>query len=163
MKNKDLFNSTVDILVTAYKNGDLTHGLCAACAVGNLICANMYDNNKDKWDDNRVVWSKDNFLTGDPPLSWMDVFCSHVIETAGGGSKWSQHFDITNYKGKIKDQIDSTGYTVEELASIEFAFEAVEQTGDVMLKGLYAVYDVLCTIHEVDMQEVATGEEVFVK
>lgn len=40
MKNKDLFNKTIGILVNAYMNNTLAHGSCMACAVGNLIFNN---------------------------------------------------------------------------------------------------------------------------
>lgn len=40
MKNKELYQKSVDILLDAYNNRELAHGEPCGCAVGNLVRAN---------------------------------------------------------------------------------------------------------------------------
>lgn len=40
MKNKELFDKTIGILVNAYLNDTLENANCHACAVGNLVATN---------------------------------------------------------------------------------------------------------------------------
>lgn len=89
------------------------------------------------------------------------------------------------YTGAAKAQIDSTGYTWQELARIETAFEtadcppyytqketwgwAVDKDSQNaafeawMYNGLMAVVEVLADIHQLDFQEVEAAKELFVK
>jgi len=143
MNKPELFQRTVEILTNALQEGKLERSNCRACAVGNLIAANMYDGNQE-------------LVT--KGLNWSDVFF-----TAGN----RQRVDFTAYKGTAKQQIDSTGYSLADCCTIEHAFEMAPREASShktdMLNGLHAVYNVLCDIHEVvveDMQPKA--EEVFV-
>lgn len=44
MKNQQLFDKTVSVLVNAYFNGYLNPVDCAACAVGNLVAGGLNSN-----------------------------------------------------------------------------------------------------------------------
>ena len=145
MKNQELFNKSVGILVNSYRNDTLQHNDCCSCAVGNLIAsACNYTITKDfKWLHESSFWS-DVFFTTDE----------------------GQTIYKSQYYGEAKKQIDSTGYSLQELAKIEFAFESANQgvsEDDYMFNGLLDVYDVLCDIHEMDKEEVIKGELIFVK
>lgn len=155
MKNNELFERTVGILADAYKNGELTRGSCHACAVGNLVCGNMYNGDRAAWLQENRVWG----------ASWADVFMTgpKVINMEGERIEVEQNMWIERYEGKAKAEIDSTGYSVKDLASIEYAFESASEEGDEELNGLYAVYERLCEIHELDLQSVTSPVEVFVK
>lgn len=136
MKNKELYNKTVDILVQAYFNDTLRHGDCKACAVGNLIQANGGFN---------------NFFT-----TWTEVFITVYGEQA---------VNPTEYYGEAKREIDSTGYAWPDLAKIEKAFESANGINDEkMFNGLMAVIEVLDQIHENTDQEVTkVSKQKFVK
>lgn len=116
MKNKKLFNETVDILVKAYMNDTLEHGSCSACAVGNIITARLGD---------------EYFGT----FEWFDYIrgqnCDKITEIG-------------------KEQVQSTGYSFDDVVRIEQAFESAgtEYTDENGYKGLMAVVTVLCEIHE---------------
>lgn len=59
-----------------------------------------------------------------------------------------------NYSGSAKKQIDATGYSWQELARVEYAFESAkkgESADDWMFNGLMAVLDVLADIHGVNL------------
>ena len=147
MKNKELFEKTVGILVNAYQNDTLRHSMCSACAVGNIVAANL------KYTIN-TTWC---FSWVEKPVNWWRVFMT---------SDGRQQITTIDYKGKAKEEIDSTGYTWKELAKIEYAFETASKGSnddEWMFNGLLAVYDVLCEIHEVSKGEVKSGELVFVK
>ena len=151
MKNKELFNRTVAVLVKAYQNDTLIHGSCCACAVGNLVAASCGID--DIFDDDE--WRKK--ALGGGFWGWAFVFSTFGRE---------QHIYPENYRGPAKFQIDATGYSWQELAKIEHAFETApkgDNDDDWMLNGLLAVYDVLCEIHEVDKSEVQDAKLVFVK
>lgn len=154
MKNKELFNRTISILVNAYHNNTLQHGYCSACAVGNLVAAGINTEAKK---------SGTEFQNGVLAV-WDRVF----MTTDRG-----QYFEIDKYEGEAKEQIDSTGYSVEDLAKIEYAFENVPMpahctlyTGDDdewMFSGLMAVVDALMLIHEADNSEIEEAKLLFVK
>ncbi len=76
---------------------------------------------------------------------WKWVFC-----TDPEGQKIRPDFYNRNLDG-CKDLIDSTGYTWQELAKIEYAFETAPRGNsdeDWMFNGLMAVVEVLDIIHE---------------
>lgn len=75
-------------------------------------------------------------------------------------------FNLNAYTGEAKRQIDSTGYTVQELAKIEHAFETAsfgQSTEDWIFNGLMAVVDVLMEIHEASQEEVQEAKLLFSK
>lgn len=131
MKKIELYNKTVGILVDAYMNDTLRHGSCIGCAVGNLICANMYNGDMNMFDKK---------LCGDDGTIWVDVI------------DYTREPRIKKYIGNAKAQIDSTGYSIMELANIELAFESSNKNkmydDAAMFNGLMAVIDVLDIIHE---------------
>ena len=130
MKNKELYDRTVSILVDAYMNDTLKHGSCYACAVGNIIAANM-----------GIEYQHKQYWSGYDFPSWDNVF-STISSTK------QQFISPINYSGDAKKQIDSTGYSWQDLAKIEFAFEAASREGDRMFNGLMAVIEVLDILHE---------------
>lgn len=150
--NIDKFNETVGILVKAYMNDTLRHMDCAACAVGN-ICGSM------KWrfifctntDTNLQVVLGQSFAEKNEPLGF-----------------WSRCDKSKFYKDGL-ETIEKTGYTVNELARIEYAFEAAEweemiEDDEVwMFNGLMAVVDILAEIHGIDLQQKESAKLMFVK
>lgn len=68
-------------------------------------------------------------------------------------------------------QVDRTGYSVNELAKIEYAFETAPRNCDYedhlndewMFNGLMAVVDVLADIHGIDLAEKESAKALFVK
>lgn len=159
MKNKELFDKTVNILLEAYRNDTLQHSNCYACAVGNLVAANngIEINHKVHEDCSRT-------------LSWNDrgsMYESTEVTYNNWFVLWSPHARPTEELERLAiEEVLSTGYTLEECKKIEYAFENVSDDGgddQYMLNGLLAVYDTLCDIHEVDRKEVEAGELVFTK
>lgn len=145
MKNPELFHKSISVLVKAYLNNTLIKGECTACAVGNLISAacnfKIIKENHIKW-----VTEKGNRIYS----TWDMVFTT---------VKGVQRTYPKAYEGNSKEQIDSTGYTWQELARIEKAFECSKD----MFEGLMNVVDVLGEIHEVDKEEISTTKLLFVK
>jgi hypothetical protein len=144
MKQPDLFRKTVDILFTAYLNGHLLRGNCCACAVGNLVAGNR------GWGVNEtlLLWYKDTaegFERHYP--RWNSVF-----STCNG----KQRVKMAVYRGnkEIREEIFTTGYSLQELMRIEYAFETAKphpETGnDVVFSGLIAVLDVLFQLHQIE-------------
>lgn len=157
--NKAMFDKSVGILVRAYLDETLEHGSCAACAVGNLIAGYI----DAKVSVNSVYWTRGvNSIT---PL-WTEVFiCDHPNPSE------IQSVYPGNYKGWVKKQIDASGYTWQELAEIERAFEMQapydpdqeNQVAESMFNGLMAVVDVLATIHNIDLTAKEEAKKLFVK
>ncbi len=127
MKNEELYHKTIGILVKAYQNDTLRKYDCAACVVGNMIAAN----------EGYAIGEEGSWLKG-----------RKVILPAW----WPQigRVDTANNNGEAKRQMDSTGYTLDELSLIETAFEG---EGD-NFNGLMAVVDALDIIHENTDKEV---------
>ncbi|GEO03833.1 hypothetical protein AAE02nite_14970 [Adhaeribacter aerolatus] len=145
MKNKELYDKTIKILVNAYLNNSLVQGNCHACAVGNLVAANLdIKFNQDlKWIGRTVAWSH--------------VFVTLSYKIAQVKRPWA-------YTGQAQAQIDATGYTWPELARLEYAFERAPKgktREERMFNGLMAVLDVLSQIHEMDEQTNLATKKLF--
>ena len=147
----ELYKKTVDILFDAYFNDTLSHAICTACAVGNIVAANLGYSFEKSGDMIRM-----DTRTGEiryfQPFNWRtqngETICAmmaqwwRLIEAYRGG-----------YESYAKtDELDATGYTIAEINSIELAFEGApfgENESDWMFNGLVAVLGVLKQIHQV--------------
>lgn len=153
MKNKNLYDKTVAILVKAYLNDTLQHCECTACAVGNIVAGNLNIGLEKRGNQ---VYLKD--------------------ESGMSSGRW---FGAISY-GRVKEsrlteeilhQIKSTGYTAQQLADIEQKFEhayAPYGTDDDfepewMYNGLMAVVQVLGEIHEVSQEVTEETKLLFAK
>lgn len=136
---KATFEKTVDILVKAYLNDTLRHNRCNACAVGNLITASGYTFGADPLDHNGE-------------FHWLAFI--HKNRGIPG-------YEYVNTNSATQ-QIESTGYTWEELYAIESVFEAAIGP-DRMFNGLMAVVDVLANIHGIDLEKKEAAKALFVK
>lgn len=158
MKHSKRFSDAIDALVKGYIHGTLAKGTCAACAVGNIVAKGIGCEIKNR--NGVFEWMRNT----NP--SWSMVFVT--------GSDGSQFICPENYLGSIKNEIDSTGYTWQELARVEEAFEqntkisfenyenvTPEEIDKDQLNGLYAVVDVLCEIEGI--KEVEEYKLMFVK
>jgi hypothetical protein len=123
MKNKKLFNETIDILVKAYMNGTLNHLDCTACAVGNIVAKKYY--------------GISGCIKSPADAHWFSAVFSS---------------DKKRLSDLCVNQINSTGYSISDVVEIEDSFEegadflvSMDKDG---YKGLMAVVGVLCKIHE---------------
>lgn len=149
MKNKELFDRTIGILVNAYFKGTLEHYNCCACAVGNLVAANCgYTYNESMKYNEAPAVNKD--------YGWAALFATTDR--------------IQKYKPEnigmpaTKYQIDSTGYSHKELMKIEFSFEYDFFHGFTeaeLFKGLMNVVDTLMQIHEASTEEITAAKQLF--
>jgi len=156
MRNEiEKFHHTVNVLVKAYINNTLEHQNCYACAVGNIIadaCGYSYKPAKAKYQT--IKWSHvpGVYYSGvDQPNHWYDFI---------------RYQDIDD-KDRIIREINSTGYSVDELNSIEWAFENApgefDPDADWMFNGLMAVVDLLADIHGIDLKAKEEAKALFVK
>lgn len=147
MKNQELFDKTVGILVKAYQQDTLIHGLCHACAVGNLIAGNcnMYPNK-----------STSTF--------WVDISGREIKPIWTRVLSWGQIKD-TEFDTEALSELRTTGYDLDQIAKIEIAFES--QNKDLKDKdgfnGLMSVVDALMFIHEATEIEASTAKQLFTK
>lgn len=144
------FNHTINVLIKAYFNGTLRHGKCAYCAVGTIVHA-----------------------SGAPPspngvIHKYDCSCWKWLFYTDPDTR-TQIFDYTKnriHKQIALDTIKPTGYQVDELARIEFAFETApegDNADEYMFNGLMAVVDVLAEIHGIDLTAREETKKLFVK
>ncbi len=142
MKNKELFDRTISILVKAYMEGVLLHGNECACVIGNMIAAN----NDICIKTNPLAWSKDGEIIDDP--DW------NKVHNLGNMRSLAYLDSISLFRGKR--ELESTGYSVHETCKIEGVFERkyitvvdggnYEDTDGYL--GLMAVVDCLMEIHQ---------------
>lgn len=134
MKNQELFNRSISILVKAYLDGTLVKNHCAACAVGNLVAGGMgfKVTAGPQTRPRRAYWDGGKELP-----TWDNVF----MTSAGEQTICPRMLGIP----EVKAQIDATGYPWEDLARIEYAFETAPGG---MFGGLMAAVEILCEIHE---------------
>lgn len=134
MNRPELYQKTVDILVKAYFDDTLIHGDCYACAVGNIIAGNC------------------GFTYGENEYSVMH--CDALKKKGLSWNEWLNYpnffiRDSQNMSAEERDMVARTGYSFQELCSIESAFEdEVDTKGDEMFNGLMAVVEALDKIHE---------------
>lgn len=149
---RDFYHS-VNILVKAYLNDTLQHGNCYACAIGNMVA----DSNKIVFTGTSIFRDKKVWDDRSKTPYWQDVFITTECE---------QIFSPQQYEGEAKRQIDATGYSWQELAKIEYAFESADlgsNEDDYMFNGLMAVVDVLAEIHNIDLQSKEEAKALFVR
>jgi hypothetical protein len=130
------FSTAVDKLIRAFFDGNLKKGECDKCAVGS-IC------------DGSKKWSL--LFETNPDTLEQDRF---------GLNQYM--YDLDAYEEPL-EVIAKTGYSPEELAEVEYAFEANSwHVGDVTSKddaiqsqfdGLCAVIDKLCEFDEIQNSE----------
>lgn len=179
MNRPELYQKTVDLLLDAYNTDQLKHGDCTACAVGNICGGNdnwrflfVTPNNKQEKADRNKVRVK-NFDTNEEKLIPNDKLVT-FLETNTGfvdsdcNVSWNvvSPLQYINWKEDGIKAIESTGYTIEELARVEYAFEhSLRNTPEGynyyvdkdpkkgQFIGLTAVLGILAEIHEVSIQE----------
>lgn len=143
MKNKELFDLTIGILVKAYLGNNLDQMDCAACAVGNLVSANL----GYKWVENN---------------EWEDKEGKLIIPSWDFGRLLSSRkLCPKRLSAQGRKEIRSTGYTASQLLYIEVAFMDTEDEND-NYTGLMNVVDTLMLIHEANETEVKQAKELFV-
>ena len=136
------FKHTMDLLVKAYFEDNLKHESSRYCAVGNIV------GGRD--------WIR-IFLT----MNGKQHFLPPGYGTIGGKVVQSPNIKmalIEREEGFLL--IQKSGYSVDELARVEFAFETApkgENDNDWMFNGLMAVLEVLADIHGVTID----GKKVF--
>ena len=141
------FAYTVNVLVKAYLNDRLEHGDCRACAVGNIVeDAGFYRAyNMNISEGCNSVWK------------WLFYTCGRK-QISGSNDPEKQRIAC--------ETIKATGYTVEEMMKIEFAFETApygRNEDQWMFNGLMAVVDVLAEIHGIDLTAKEEAKKLFVK
>ena len=158
MKNKELFEKTVNILVNAYLDDMLINRVSTKCAVGNLISANCKYSADKFFGYNYFVDENDFYFKPE----WTNVF---ITSSNFFGLIQSKKFKIDNYNGEAKRQIDSTGYTPHELAQIENTFEKgcrfAKFKKNTIFNGLMKVLDILMVIHEANEEELTQTKKLF--
>ena len=149
---KATFEKTVDILVKAYLNDTLEHGVCSACAVGNICLAAG------------AKYSPPGAISPGDNSAWKWVLYTQNID----GEDFTQILQPKNtdqYNEGLK-VIEATGYTVEQLAKIEWAFETANQgqsTDEYMFNGLMKVVNILADIHGISLEAKEEAKKMFVK
>jgi hypothetical protein len=153
MKNEALYHKSVGILAKAYVDNTLVHGSCFACAVGNLIAGNCgYTFGHSDFQKGNICWNE-----VEHPV-WI-----RAIRTVNDNGNHVQILDLIRYIVDycVSDQIDSTGYSFDELARIEYAFETNYTGHDPMFTALLGVIDVLDDIHEVEKEVSIVSRDKF--
>jgi hypothetical protein len=150
------FSETVDVLVKAYLNDTLIQGSPCGCAIGNLIAdklgkkVNIVDSRsyEANWDgDDREAF--DWFLRLRP---------GRVIKQK----------DLVPDFNNGDRLIRLTGYTLQEVGRIEYAFEDNDDSfrynsDSARFQGLMRVVEVLADIHGIDLQTKESAKLLFVK
>lgn len=158
MKKKELFDKTVAILMKAYFENTLEHTNCYACAVQNLVVANMGMSIVPKPKSHPLVdCDTVNFVI--KGISYEKTLVSSLGEIS------LKEAALTKFQIK---QMISTGYNYDELTEIERAFEGVHKrdytTEDAyMYAGLMAVIDYLMVLHKATTEEITAAKQLFVK
>jgi hypothetical protein len=157
MKNEKLYKETVDIILDAYNERKLEHGDPCACFIGNIV-AKRYAVKP------AIPILRESGATPEYSYSpdWYTASCFKY-----------RYGTLANFMGVKLDeeegekQIEATGYTLQEVAEMEKAFEDAEciEEGYVddgegknigQLEGMKAALKVLAKIHETMPEESLT-------
>lgn len=186
MNRPDLYQKTVDLLLDAYNNQTLKHGDCTACAVGN-ICGNnarwsylFVTPSEKQYKESPDLVRVKNFNTGEEKTVNNNELEQFLNNNPGFSDSGNYHFvwsdvsprDFISRKLEGIDLIKNTGYTIEELARIEFAFESSlrntkegydfyteQEPKKGQFIGLTAVLNVLAEIHETSKKENSVNQK----
>lgn len=159
MNRPELYHESTNTLLDAYNEDKLFYGRCDACAVGN-VCMNA----SIKTGINNNAWGA-LFMTVDGEQIMFDSFHRFIY-------LMDRNIGQVDAPERL---IAATGYTIEELAQIEFAFETArpedapyltpdgpedfrlmkeyKQEKHYQFLGLTAVLKVLEEIHEVNKED----------
>ena len=141
MNRPELFTKTYNTLVTAWEKGDLKHGDCTGCAVGNICTGERY---------------------------WPFAFTTRQRATFHDQQWKREGFPESTFEHFAVYQIGETGYKIAELAKVEHAFEIaiardyenLRHTSEGQYIGLCAVMEILWEIHEVEDQSLVALNKV---
>jgi hypothetical protein len=177
MKTSKRFDVAIASLMKGYINGTLAKGNCAACAVGNMVAGATGRTIKTSQDfEGEVDFDFVNVIGHINNPSWQLVFA-----TSNGDKRLRrekrQVIEMQYYKDSAQLEIDATGYSIQELADVEWAFEKAtkimfhdyhrkrdkRKIDEDQLNGLYAVVDVLCKIEGYDDTVAQETKDLFVK
>lgn len=149
MKNKAVFERTVNSLVQAYLNDTLEAYECKSCAVGNIVAGVL---GVKLVRENGLI-KQENYIKNDP------------LYDSGLWYKRRKVFTWWNLRKKAAHQISLTGYTESEIFEIErvFMLEWSRSFYNKEFVALLAVYETLLKIHEVAEGEVENGKVIFSK
>jgi hypothetical protein len=171
MNRPELYQKSIDTLVTAYHADELKHKDCRCCAVGNIVKEDAY-----KLGVSNGIWSLKfcTIETASAPFFFgMRRGASRQLYAKEGEFVVTTYQGIAQvttidhygkhiyYQGLVETKkkeiaeaellISRSGYTQRELADIESAFESSDtgkEDEDSMFNGLMAVVDALDRIHE---------------
>lgn len=160
MANTERFNRSIAALTNAYMNDTLESGDYCGCAVGNLIADANGFKVVNSWGELNWETPLDSPMRN--PMHWFNVINPDVY-----------HLGHESIKIGLQ-QIESTGYSINEITRIEKAFEQSYTTAynrtlfkgikeDAIFMALVAVYDLLVEIDGIDKADVKSAELVFVK
>lgn len=133
---KETYLHSVDTLLDAYNSGELQHGNCSKCAVGNLLGTD--------------VW-KTHGMTSSSNTKWT---CTYGIEEKLQKRLSSSYYEyLTKEEQKEIDEVinevyQSKGVTRQEVQDIEYAFESAKNN---MLKEYYYEYPTEKTLQYVGL------------
>ena len=177
MKTSKRFDVAIASLMKGYMNGTLAKGNCAACAVGNMVAGATGRTIKKSQDfDGEVDFDFVNVIGHINNPSWQLVFSTSNRDKRLSREK-RQVIEMQYYKDSAQLDIDATGYSIQELADVEWAFEKAtkimfhdyhrkrdkRKIDEDQLKGLFAVVDVLCKIEGYDDVMAQEKKDMFVK
>lgn len=155
MYTKEQFIKTISVLVRAFMDETLVHGHPCGCAVGNLL-ADKLGIKVVRVNNECAFWDSDDH-------NGHDWFSAVYPE---------RHTNGKRELGLL--QISVLGYTMQDIISIERAFESPQAMTKLSVNpnidydydgynGLMAVVDVLCDIHGMNEEEKKEAKELFVK
>lgn len=153
MKNKELFEETIGVWISAFLDGTLAKGSCAACAIGNLAAHALgYKIDKEIllgmfYDDYTAPW-----------MTWRLSFCT----STDNGIQYSYpERHVTN--SNVAKILNALKYPRKDLMKIEFAFEtstriyfkkysqhSEKEILEDQFNGLMACFTILEEIHEIE-------------
>jgi len=152
------FEGALTALVDSFFNDTLKKGTCVGCAVGNIVA--HAQGSKVYKDENRI---------GGLSCDINNYAWSKLFMTSGGEQMVSQ------FRHEYGEElIASTGYSIQELARVEYAFETntridfgsyhkhtkAEQMED-QYRGLMAVVEILCNIEGYNADETKEYKKLF--
>lgn len=102
--------NAINVFLDAINNGTLAKGTCVACAVGNLVAHGM-DAKITKFEDGII-----RFECDEENIQWSALF-----KTDNFGNQEIDEYFLDDIE--VRENINATEFTWQELAKIEYAFE----------------------------------------
>lgn len=148
MNRPELFKKTYDIMLAKWQEDVIEPRSACGCWIGSLIAGNAEQIPENERPE-ALRLKREGILVN---AEWSRLFSTSYSRFTMEAYQY-RSFDKAERYHDAKIQVDITGYTMEELANMEYAFESMFSQSEDINESIMSALDSLLKIHDVDDDE----------